>query len=56
MKHQKSCGLRWGKLVHQLPGVITFAYGLRLGCMIACWKGIEEDIHLEGSIRALIYH
>jgi hypothetical protein len=28
MKHQNSCGFRWGKLVHQLLGVVTFAYDL----------------------------
>jgi hypothetical protein len=55
MKHQKSCGLRWGKLVHQLPRVITFAYDLRLGRMIARWKCIDVDIHLGGSIRAFGY-
>jgi hypothetical protein len=26
MKHQKSCGPHFGKLEHQLPGVVTFAY------------------------------
>jgi hypothetical protein len=53
MKRQKSCGPRWGKLVHQLPGVVTFAYDLRLGCTIARWKGIDEEIHLGGSIEPL---
>ena len=43
MKRQKSCGPRLGKLVPQLPGVITIAYDLRLGCTIACWKDISED-------------
>jgi hypothetical protein len=43
MKHQKSCGPRLGKLVHQLPRVITFAYDLRFRHMIACWKGLSED-------------
>jgi hypothetical protein len=42
MKRQKSCGLRLGKLVHQLPGVVTFAYNLRFRCTIARWKGITE--------------
>jgi hypothetical protein len=37
---------------HQLPGVINFAYDLILGCTIARWKGIDEEIHLEGSIKA----
>jgi hypothetical protein len=56
MKRQKSCGPRWGKLVHQLPGVVTFAYDLCLGCTIARWKGIDEEIHLGGSIKAFGYH
>jgi hypothetical protein len=47
---------RWGKLVHQLLMVIAFAYDLCLGRMIACWKGIDEEINLGGSIRAFIYH
>jgi hypothetical protein len=46
MKHQKSCGPRWGKLVHQLPGVVTFAYDLCLGCTIALWKDLDEQLHL----------
>ena len=56
MKRQKSCGPRLGKLVHQLPGVITFAYDLHLGRMIDRWKGIVEEIHFGGSIRAFGYH
>jgi hypothetical protein len=50
MKSQKSCGPRLGKLVHQLPGVITFAYDLRFRRVIARWKGIVEEIHFGGSI------
>jgi hypothetical protein len=50
MKHQKSCGPRLGKLVHQLPGVVTFAYDLRFRRMIARWKGIIEEIHFGASI------
>jgi hypothetical protein len=50
MKHQKSCGPRLGKLVHQLPGVVTFAYDLYFRRMIARWKGIKEEIHFGGSI------
>jgi hypothetical protein len=53
MKRQKSCGPRLGKLVHQLPGVITFSYDLRFRCMIAHWKGIVEEIHFGGSIIPL---
>jgi hypothetical protein len=49
MKHQKSCGPRLGKLVHQLPGVVTFAYDLRFRHVIARWKGIIEEIHFGGS-------
>jgi hypothetical protein len=50
MKRQKSCGPRLGKLVHQLPGVVTFAYDLRFRRVIARWKGIIEEIHFGGSI------
>jgi hypothetical protein len=53
MKRQKSRGPRLGKLVHQLPGVITFAYDLRFRRMIACWKYIFEEIHFGGSIMPL---
>jgi hypothetical protein len=45
MKRQKSCGPRLGKLVHQLPGVVTFTYDLCFRCVIARWKGIIEEIH-----------
>jgi hypothetical protein len=45
MKRQKSCGPRLGKLVHQLPEVVTFAYDLRFRRVIARWKGIIEEIH-----------
>ena len=50
MKRQKSCGPRLGKLVHQLPEVVTFAYDLRFRRVIARWKGIVEEIHFGGSI------
>jgi hypothetical protein len=53
MKRQKSCGPRLGKLVHQLPRVITLAYDLRFRCVIARWKGIIEEIHFGGSIMPL---
>jgi len=53
MKRQKSCGPRLGKLVHQLPGVVTFAYNLRFRRVIARWKGIVKDIHFWGSIILL---
>jgi hypothetical protein len=53
MKHQKSCGPRLGKSVHQLPGVVTFAYDLRFRHTIAHWKGIIEEIHFGGSIMPL---
>jgi hypothetical protein len=43
MKCQKSCGPRLGKLVHQLPGVVTFTYDLRFRHMIAHWKDLSED-------------
>jgi hypothetical protein len=50
MERQKSCGPRLGKLVHQLPEVVTFAYDLRFRRVIACSKGIVEEIHFGGSI------
>jgi hypothetical protein len=53
MKHQKSCGPRLGKLVHQLPGVVTFAYDLRFRRVISRWKGIIEEINFGGSIIPL---
>jgi hypothetical protein len=53
MKRQKSCGPRLGKLVHQLLGVVTFAYDLRFRRVIARWKGIAEEIHFGGSIMPL---
>jgi hypothetical protein len=53
MKRQKSCGPHLGKLVHQLLGVVTFAYDLCFRCMIARWKGIIEEIHFGGSIMPL---
>jgi hypothetical protein len=53
MKRQKSCGPRLGKLVHQLPRVVTFAYDLRFRRVIARWKGIIEEIHFGGSIMPL---
>jgi hypothetical protein len=58
MKLQKSCGPRLGKLVHQLPEVVTFAYDLRFRRVIARWKGIVEEIHFGGSIMpsAIIEH
>jgi hypothetical protein len=35
-----------GKLVPQLPEVITFAYDLCFRCVIARWKGIFEKYTL----------
>jgi hypothetical protein len=35
-----------GKLVPQLPGVVTFAYDLRFRRVIAHWKGIFENYTL----------
>jgi hypothetical protein len=53
MKRQKSCGPRLGKLVHQLPGVVIFAYDLRFRRVIARWKGIVEEINFGSSIIPL---
>ena len=54
MKSQKSCGPRLGKLVHQLPGVVTFAYDLPFRHVRARWKGIVEEINFGGSIIHLV--
>ena len=54
MKHQKSCGPRLGKLVHKLPGVVTFAYDLRFRSMIARWKGIVKVINFGWSFMPSI--
>jgi hypothetical protein len=35
-----------GKLVPQLPRVVTFAYDLHFRCVIARWKGIFENYTL----------
>jgi hypothetical protein len=35
-----------GKLVPQLPGVVTFAYNLHFRHVIACWKGIFKNYTL----------
>jgi hypothetical protein len=43
MKRQKSYGPRLGKLVHQLLGVITFAYDLFFRHTIARWKGLSKE-------------
>src|ERR1700678_4474089 len=53
MKCQKSCGPRLGKLVHQLPGVVTFAYDIHFRHVIARWKGIVEEIIFGCSIMHL---
>jgi hypothetical protein len=53
MKRQKSCGPRLGKLVHQLPGVVTFAYDLRFRRMIARWKDLSENYNF--WVRNMIY-
>jgi hypothetical protein len=53
MKHQNSCGPRYGKLVDQLLGVVTFSYDLHFRRMIASWKGIVKEIHFGGSIMPL---
>ena len=45
-----------GSSMYKLPVGITLAYDLRLGHMIARWKGIIEEIHFMGGIRAFVYH
>ena len=46
-------GVLQGKLVHQLLGVVTFAYNLCFRCMIARWKGIVKEINFWGSMIPL---
>jgi hypothetical protein len=53
MKRQKSCGPRLGKLVHQLPGVVTFAYDLHFRRMIARWKDLSEAYNARDKIAYL---
>ena len=53
MERQNLCELRLGKLVHQLPGVVTFAYDLCFRRKITSWKGIIEEIHCGSSIMPL---
>jgi hypothetical protein len=49
MKRQKSCGPHLVKLVHQRPGLITFAYDLCFRHVIARLKGIVKEIQFGGS-------
>ena len=42
-----------GVSVYPLPGGVTLAYNLCLGCTISRWKGIIEEIHYGGSIIPL---
>ena len=53
MKHQKSCGPRLGKLVHQRPGVVTFAYDLCFRRMIAHWKDLSKSYNDRDKIALL---
>ena len=52
MKRQ-DYGPRLGKLVHQLPGVVTFAYDLRFKRMIARWKDLSEAYNSRDKIASL---
>jgi hypothetical protein len=45
-----------GSLVYQLLEGVTLAYDLCLGCTIARSKGINEELHLGGPIKAIGYH
>jgi len=53
MKRQKSCGPHLGKLLHQLPGVVAFAYNLCFGRMIAHWKDLSEAYNARDKITLL---
>jgi hypothetical protein len=39
-----------GSLVYQLPEGVTLAYDFCLGCTIARWKGIDEEIHFGAQL------
>jgi hypothetical protein len=57
MKCQKSCGPHWGKLVHQLLGVVNFAYDLRFRRTIARWKGIiEKNDFILAQVSVFLIH
>jgi len=43
MKRQ-NYGPHWGKLVHQLPGVVTWAYDLCLTIIVAHFEYLEDDV------------
>ena len=43
-----------GSLVYQISEDVTL-YDLSLGCTIARWKGINEEIQFGGSIKAFDY-
>jgi hypothetical protein len=53
MKCQKSHGPHLGKLVHQLPEVVTFACDIHFRRVIARWKGIVEEIHFGALIMPM---
>ena len=42
-------GLVLGKLVHQLPKVVTLAYDLCLMCTISCYKDLSENYNFGKS-------
>jgi hypothetical protein len=49
MKIQHICGPCLGSLVYKLLGGITLEYDLCLGCTIARWKGIDEELHFKAQ-------
>jgi hypothetical protein len=54
MKRQNSCGPRLGKLVHQLPGVVTFAYDLCFRHMIDRWKDLSKAYNDRDKIALFV--
>jgi hypothetical protein len=44
-----------GKLVPQLPGVVTFAYDLRFRCVIALLERYFRELHIMSSNSDYVY-
>lgn len=50
MKSQQFCEPQGGKLAHQLPRDLTFAYILHLGCSRGCFKGLRKQQNSEKGL------
>jgi hypothetical protein len=56
MKNQQYLDPVLGSLVYQLSKGVTLVYDIHLGHTISHWKGIVEEIHFDGSMKAFAYH